>query len=92
MVGEKKRHPQEISAAIYFMFQFFKLSTTDDNEHALSAEDYYDNLLDIVENSLDKDIPVGILTSENRDVWAESYQLLEEGNTRRVALYLMGEM
>ena len=63
--------------------QFFKLITHYDDGHPLTIEDLYDNLLAIVESSTEKSIPVGVLTSENRDIWAQSYQILEEGEFSR---------
>lgn len=57
---------------------FFKLTTSYEDGQPLTIEDLYDNLLAIVENSTEKSTPVGILTSENRDSWAQSYQILEE--------------
>lgn len=47
-----------------------------------TIEDLYDNLLAIVEKSLDRAVPVGILSTENRDTWAECYQILEKGKMR----------
>lgn len=61
------------------VFQFFKLRVLADDQSILNVEDIYDNLLAIVESSLEKVIPVGILTSEHRDTWAQSYQILEKG-------------
>lgn len=57
---------------------FFKLDICFDDGRYLNTEEIYDNLLGIVESSLDKAIPVGILTSDNRDNWCESYLLLME--------------
>lgn len=62
-----------------YWLQFYKLDIYNDDKTVLPVEDIYDNLLAIVENSLEKEIPVGILTSENRDTWAECYQKLEQG-------------
>ncbi|KAK7593027.1 hypothetical protein V9T40_007779 [Parthenolecanium corni] len=59
---------------------FFKLHTCYDGGNTLTTEDLYDNLLAIVEASLEKTVPVGILSTENRDTWAECYQILEKDN------------
>ena len=61
-----------------FILQIFKLDTRHDDGSELSVDDVYDNLLAIVESSLEKETPLGILTSENRDTWAECYCILEE--------------
>lgn len=61
-----------------FYTQFFKLTIYYDDGSILSIEDLYDNLLAVVESSLEREAPVGILTAENRDTWAECYQILEK--------------
>lgn len=62
-----------------FLRQFFKLYTGFESGNTLTVEDLYDNLLAIVEESLEKTVPVGILSAENRDTWADCYQILEKG-------------
>lgn len=57
---------------------FFRLNVLSDDNNILNTEDIYDNLVAIVENSLEKTLPIGILTSENRDTWAECYHILEK--------------
>lgn len=71
--------PQGITNNVSTDFQFFKLETYYTDGQPLTVDDLYDNLLSIVEESIDRDTPVGVLSSENRDVWAQCYQILEEG-------------
>lgn len=68
-----------LSNQCLFLSQFFKLHTCYKGGNTLTIEDLYDNLLAIVEASLEKTIPVGILSAENRDTWAECYQILQKG-------------
>ncbi len=69
------------------MFQFFKLNVYYDDRNTLTVEDLYDNMLSMVESSLEKEVPVGLLTADNRDTWAESYQILERGICSKSVAY-----
>lgn len=58
--------------------RFYKLYHHDENDNILSPFKIYTSLLNIKNDSLSKSsseiVPLGILTSANRDVWAKSYQ------------------
>lgn len=60
-------------------FQFFFLECYGSDNQPLGTEQIYEQLKNIVNQSNEPDIPVGLLTTENRNKWAKAYELLAKG-------------
>lgn len=83
-----------VSLYIYFCFlelfsyyhmntlQFFKLNVLDDNNQVLSGKQLVEQLFNILDQSESPATEIGVLTSENRDTWAQVYQELIKGTKR----------
>ncbi|EEB18315.1 carnitine palmitoyltransferase I, putative [Pediculus humanus corporis] len=66
--------------------QFFSINAfKNDTRNPLSINTFYTMLLDIVENNCSEDVeyPVGVLTTENRDNWAEAYKELKRNDINK---------
>jgi len=50
-----------------------------ENGELIDEAQIFSNLLEIVRNSSYKIEPIGILTTENRNVWASAYLKLQKG-------------
>lgn len=60
-------------------FQFFFLECYGSDNQPLGTEQIYEQLKNIVNQSNEPDVPVGLLTTENRNKWAKAYELLAKG-------------
>ena len=60
-------------------FQFFSLDVYGEDKKPLNTEQLYKQLKAIVEMSNKPEMPVGILTSENRNKWSQVYKRLMKG-------------
>lgn len=65
------------------MNQFYKLDVINENGTLMSEEEIISNLNSIINNSkisesIEKDYPLGIFTTEDRDIWADYRKHLEE--------------
>jgi hypothetical protein len=59
----------------------FSLPVLDLNRKLLKRAEIFSNLKNIVQNTTDVDeLGLGIMTSETRDTWAETYDTLIKGN------------
>ena len=63
----------------YVCFQFFSLDTYDSHWKPMSVGQLFDQLSQIVKLSLTPAPPIGILTSDHRDNWAEASKILLSG-------------
>ncbi|XP_078324436.1 carnitine O-acetyltransferase-like isoform X4 [Crassostrea virginica] len=68
---------------------FFFLEVYGSNNQPLSIEQIYEQLKNIVNQSMEPDIPVGILTTENRNKWAKAYELLTKDKENKASLQIL---
>lgn len=71
---------QSLTFIAEYFIKFFSINAfKNDSRNPLSINTFYTMLLDIVENNCSEDVeyPVGVLTTENRDNWAEAYKELK---------------
>ena len=61
------------------LFQFFTLKVYGRHQKLLSESQIYEQLCQIVAGSQRKAPGVGILTTENRNVWGKAYNRLRKG-------------
>ena len=63
----------------FFVCQFFSLDVYDGFGKALSVKQLISQLENIVARSTRPTLPVGILTSQHRNVWGKAYKALARG-------------
>ena len=61
------------------LFQFFSLEAYGRDNKPLSIDQIYKELQSVMDMSKKPDVSVGILTTENRNTWAKSYNHLIKG-------------
>ena len=77
----KKYVGQDSSITFYYMFnllQFFKMECYDEDGNVLHRKQIVAQLRNIVERSTHAAKPVGILTTQNRNVWGKAYKKLRK--------------
>lgn len=85
MFLKKSNHQQDNAYMNYsyrywgVYFQFFFLECYGSDNQPLGTEQIYEQLKNIVNQSNEPDVPVGLLTTENRNKWAKAYELLAKG-------------
>lgn len=60
-------------------FQFFKLTVINSDKKVAGTDQLKSCLLDLFRQSQTADLPIGMLTADNRDNWAEARDYLCEG-------------
>lgn len=64
---------------VYIWPQFFKLDVYGKSGKALSVPQLITQLEDIISRSIRPATPLGILTTQNRNVWGQAYKTLAKG-------------
>ncbi|XP_061163747.1 carnitine O-acetyltransferase-like isoform X2 [Saccostrea echinata] len=68
---------------------FFFLEAYGSNNQALSTDQLYEQLKYIVYQSKAPEVPIGLLTTENRNKWAKSYELLLKDKETKTSLSII---
>lgn len=64
----------------FMHFQFFKIDVYGKGGKPLSVRQLVQHLRNVVERSTHPTHPIGILTTQNRNVWGKAYKQLRKGN------------
>nr|XP_011435097.2 carnitine O-acetyltransferase isoform X2 [Crassostrea gigas] len=68
---------------------FFFLECYGSDNQPLGTEQIYEQLKNIVNQSNEPDVPVGLLTTENRNKWAKAYELLAKDKESKASLEIL---
>ncbi len=74
---------------IVLLLKIFSLPVLNQNGDALlSRSEIFTNLKNLIQNTKSTDNDgLGILTSENRDTWADAYEILTKGSLSQPSSY-----
>ncbi|CAG0889904.1 unnamed protein product [Cyprideis torosa] len=70
---------------------FFRVEVYGENRQPLSHMQLYDQLLQVVAQSREKTLPLGVLTSDERSRWGQNYEILMNDFTNSIKLDVMNK-
>lgn len=80
---EIEYHPHSEHIIIAYRNQFFKLKLFH-NSQLIGQGQLFEHLHNITSQPLEQEIPIGILTTEQRDKWAQLYEELTKDNEKQI--------
>lgn len=79
--GDHGNAPKHIT--IVHNNHFFAVDVYGKDQRPLNVDQIYSQLQSVMEQSQETGVPVGILTTEHRDTWAQAYSALTKSKTNR---------